>query len=188
MLAIYWYSPPEKSNTLRTKQSNGGKNYHPTRGNPGKTCKSSGIPEKYPGSTSRSPYGIAIAIQPGPLCQLRRDPPAQVCAPHHVLPLQVPESGRGAAPGTACGADDAAVPTFIFKIEAVLGMRFCDPSSSLQRSGAISWLLPTRPFATSRAASAEVQCGHDEGYTDTTAHCGSIVRRSSKQQMRQLPS
>ena len=79
----------------------------------------------------------ALALHPGPLCQLRRDPPAQVCAPHHVLPLQVPESGRGAAPGTACGADDAAVPTFIFKIEAVLGMRFCDPSSSLQRSGAI---------------------------------------------------
>ena len=97
----------------------------------------------------------ALALHPGPLCQLRRDPPAQVCAPHHVLPLQVPESGRGAAPGTACGADDAAVPTFIFKIEAVLGMRFCDPSSSLQRSGAISWLLPTRPFATSRAASSE---------------------------------
>jgi len=45
--------------------------------------------------------------------------------------------------------------TFIFKIEAVLGMSFCDPSSSLQRSGAISWLLPTRPFATSRAASSE---------------------------------
>ena len=37
VLAIYWYSPPEKSNTLRTKQSNGGKIYHPTRGNPGKT-------------------------------------------------------------------------------------------------------------------------------------------------------
>jgi len=87
--------------------------------------------------------------------QLRRDPPAQVCAPHHVLSLQVPEGGRSAAPGTVCGADDAAVPTFIFKIEAVLGMSFCDPSSSLQRSGAISWLLPTRPFATSRAASSE---------------------------------
>ena len=68
----------------------------------------------------------ALALHPGPLCQLRRDPPAQVCAPYHVLPLQVPEGGRGAAPGTACGADDAAVPTFILKIEAVLGMRFCD--------------------------------------------------------------
>ena len=43
----------------------------------------------------------ALALHPGPLCQLRRNPPAQVCAPHHVLPLQVPESGRGAAPGDA---------------------------------------------------------------------------------------
>ena len=109
----------------------------------------------------------ALALHPGPLCQLRRDPPAQVCAPRHVLPLQVPEDGRGAAPGTACGADDAAVPTFIFKIEAVLGMSFCDPSSSLQRSGAISWLLPTRPFATSRAASSEWTGMTMASYTDT---------------------
>ena len=50
-----------------------------------------------------------------------------------MLPLQVPESGRGAAPGTACGADDAAVPTFIFKIEAVLGMRFCDPEQLIAK-------------------------------------------------------
>merc|ERR1712086_469021 len=28
VLAIYWYSPPEQSNTLRPKQSNGGKIYH----------------------------------------------------------------------------------------------------------------------------------------------------------------
>ena len=75
----------------------------------------------------------ALALHPGPLCQLRRDPPAQVCAPHHVLPLQVPEDGRGAAPGTACGADDAAVPTFILKIEAVLGMRFCDPEQLIAK-------------------------------------------------------
>ena len=81
--------------------------------------------------------------------------------------IQVPEGGRGAAPGTACGADDAAVPTFIFKIEAVLGMSFCDPSSSLQRSGAISWLLPTRPFATSRAVSSEWTGMTMASYTDT---------------------
>ena len=28
VMAIYWYSPPEQSNTLRPKQSNGGKIYH----------------------------------------------------------------------------------------------------------------------------------------------------------------
>jgi len=28
VMAIYWYSPPEQSNTLRPNQSNGGKIYH----------------------------------------------------------------------------------------------------------------------------------------------------------------
>ena len=50
-----------------------------------------------------------------------------------MLSLQVPEGGRSAAPGTVCGADDAAVPTFIFKIEAVLGMRFCDPEQLIAK-------------------------------------------------------
>ena len=98
---------------------------------------------------------------------------------------------------TICGADDAAVPTFIFKIEAVLGMSFCDPSSSLQRSGAISWLLPTRPFATSRAASSEwtgmtmaipthglnMNCGKSQLNSALPKH-----RQAEQQQMWQLPS
>ena len=50
-----------------------------------------------------------------------------------MLSLQVPEGGRSAAPGTVCGADDAAVPAFIFKIEAVLGMRFCDPEQLIAK-------------------------------------------------------
>ena len=90
---------------------------------PGYTRKSPGIPEKYP---SARPHA-AHALLPGSLRQLRRAPPAQVRASHHVLPLQVPESGCGTAPGAAGGADDAGVPTFCYKIEAVLGMRFCDP-------------------------------------------------------------
>ena len=57
------------------------------------------------------------------------------------------------------------MPTFIFKIEAVLGMRFCDPSSSLQRSGAISWLLPTRLCYLTRGKFREDR--HDDGYSDT---------------------
>lgn len=55
---------------------------------PGYTRKSPGIPEKYP---SARPHA-AHALLPGSLRQLRRAPPAQVRAPHHVLPLQVPES------------------------------------------------------------------------------------------------
>ena len=31
------------------------------------------------------------------------------------------------------GADDAVVPTFCFKIEAVLGMRFCDPEQLIAK-------------------------------------------------------
>ena len=65
---------------------------------PGYTRKSPGIPEKYP---SARPHA-AHALLPGSLRQLRRAPPAQVRAPHHVCSLQVPKGSIGAAPGTAC--------------------------------------------------------------------------------------
>ena len=70
------------------------------------------------------------ALLPGPLCQLRRAPPAQVRAPHHVCSLQVPKrkrQHRRQARLAGGGADDAVVPTFCYKIEAVLRMRLCDP-------------------------------------------------------------
>ena len=92
---------------------------------PGYTRKSPGIPEKYP---SARPHA-AHALLPGSLRQLRRAPPAQVRAPHHVCSLQVPKGSIGAAPGAAgrwrCGRRGRA--TFCYKIEAVLGMRLCDP-------------------------------------------------------------
>ena len=77
-------------------------------------------------------------------CRARPTPRAPVptaarpaCSSMRTVPcaaaIQVPEGGRGAAPGTACGADDAAVPTFIFKIEAVLGMSFCDPEQLIAK-------------------------------------------------------
>ncbi len=34
------------------------------------------------------------------------------------------------------GADDAVVPTFCYKIEAVLGMRFCDPDQLIGKNPA----------------------------------------------------
>ena len=74
---------------------------------PGYTRKSPGIPEKYP---SARPHA-AHALLAGPLRQLRRAPPAQVRAPHHVRSLQVPKKARLAGGG----ADDAVVPTFCFK-------------------------------------------------------------------------
>ena len=83
-----------------------------------------------------------------------------------MLPLQVPEDGRGAAPGTACGADDAAVPTFIFKIEAVLGMRFCDPEQLIakKRRNKLAAADKTICYLT-RGTFKEDQ--HDTGFTDT---------------------
>ena len=83
-----------------------------------------------------------------------------------MLPLQVPEGGRGAAPGTACGADDAAVPTFIFKIEAVLGMRFCDPEQLIakKRRNKLAAADKTICYLT-RGTFKEDQ--HDTGFTDT---------------------
>ena len=107
--------------------------------------------------------------------------------------IQVPEGGRGAAPGTACGADDAAVPTFIFKIEAVLGMSFCDPSSSLQRSGAISWLLPTKLCYLTRGKFREDR--HDDAWLSDTRwveleelyeNCGKSQLNSALRKHRQV--
>ena len=108
----------------------------------------------------------ALALHPGPLCQLRRDPPAQVCAPYHVLPLQVPEGGRGAAPGTACGADDAAVPTFIFKIEAVLGMRFCDPEQLIAKKRRNKLAAADKAICYLKRGKFR-EDRHDDGYSDT---------------------
>ena len=98
--------------------------------------------------------------------QLRRDPPAQVCAPHHVLSLHVPEGGRSAAPGTVCGADDAAVPTFIFKIEAVLGMRFCDPEQLIAKKRRNKLAAADKAICYFTRGKFRVD-RHDECYTDT---------------------
>ena len=130
--------------------------------------------------------------------QLRRDPPAQVCAPHHVLSLQVPEGGRSAAPGTVCGADDAAVPTFIFKIEAVLGMRFCDPEQLIAKKRRNKLAAADKAICYLTRGKFRVD-RHDDGYTDTWVehmNCGKSQlnsalrkhRQAEQQQMRQLPS
>ena len=117
---------------------------------PGYTRKSPGIPEKYPGSTSmpRSPYTQGPCANCGAIRLLKYAHRTMCCRYKCQRAAAALRQARLAVRTTRRR-------TFIFKIEAVLGMSFCDPSSSLQRSGAISWLLPTRPFATSRAASSE---------------------------------
>ena len=53
------------------------------------------------------------------------------------------------------GADDAVVPTFCYKIEAVLGMRFCDPDQLIGKKRRNKLTAADTLFATSRAVSLE---------------------------------
>ena len=104
--------------------------WHTLRVKPGYTCKKPGIPEKYLG-----PRQCRARPLPGPLRQLRLAPPAQVRAPHHVRSLQVLKAASALRQARLAGggADDAVVPTFCFKIEAVLGMRFCEPEQLIAK-------------------------------------------------------
>ena len=111
----------------------------------------------------------ARALLPGPLRQLRRAPPAQVRAPHHVCSLQVPKrkrQHRRQARLAGGGADDAVVPTFCYKIEAVLGMRFCDPDQLIgkKRRNRLAAADNTICYLT-RGTFKEDQ--HDAGFADT---------------------
>jgi len=92
---------------------------------PGYTRKSPGIPEKYP---SARPHA-AHAYSQGHCAN---------CGAHRLLKYahrtmcarykcQKAASAQRQARLAGGGADDAVVPTFCYKIEAVLGMRFCDP-------------------------------------------------------------
>ena len=109
------------------------------------------------------------AILPGPLCQLRRAPPAQVRAPHHVCSLQVPKrkrQHRRQARLAGGGAVDAVVPTFCY-IEAVLGMRLCDPDQLIGKKRRNKLTAADTLFATSRDVSLFGEDEHDSGFTDT---------------------
>ena len=64
------------------------------------------------------------------------------------------------------GADDAAAPTFCYKIEAVLGMRFCDPDQLIgkKRRNRLAAADNTICYLT-RGTFKEDQ--HDAGFADT---------------------
>ena len=64
------------------------------------------------------------------------------------------------------GADDAIVPTFCYKIEAVLGMRFCDPDQLIgkKRRNRLAAADNTICYLT-RGTFKEDQ--HDAGFADT---------------------
>ena len=99
---------------------------------PGYTRKSPGIPEKYPGSTSmpRSPYTQGpCATAARPACSSMRTAPCALAS----YRCQKAASALRQARLAGGGADDAVVPTFCFNIEAVLGMRFCEPEQLIAR-------------------------------------------------------
>ena len=81
----------------------------------------------------------------------------------------MPESGAAAqrqARLAGGGADDAVVPTFCYKIEAVLGMRFCDPDQLIgkKRRNRLAAADNTICYLT-RGTFKEDQ--HDAGFADT---------------------
>ena len=133
---------------------------------PGYTRKSPGIPEKYP---SARPHA-AHAYSQGHCAN---------CGAHRLLKYahrtmcarykcQKAASAQRQARLAGCGADDAVVPTFCYKIEAVLGMRFCDPDQLIGKKrrnrlaaadNTICYLTPARSKRTSMS--------HDAGFADT---------------------
>ena len=128
---------------------------------PGYTRKSPGIPEKYP---SARPH----ALLPGPCAN---------CGAHRLLKYahrtmccrykcQRAAAAQRQARLAGGGADDAVVPTFCYKIEAVLGMRFCDPDQLIgkKRRNRLAAADNTICYLT-RGTFKEDQ--HDAGFADT---------------------
>ena len=120
---------------------------------PGYTRKSPGIPEKYP---SARPHA-AHAYSQGHCAN---------CGAHRLLKYahrtmcarykcQKAASELRQARLAGGGADDAVVPTFCYKIEAVLGMRLCDPDQLIGKKRRNKLTAADTLFATSRDVSLE---------------------------------
>ena len=77
------------------------------------------------------------------------------------------------------------MPTFILKIEAVLGMRFCDPEQLIAKMRRNKLAAADKAICYFTRGKFRVD-RHDDGYTDTWV--GHLLRQAEQQQMRQLPS
>ena len=64
------------------------------------------------------------------------------------------------------GADDAVVPTFCFKIEAVLGMRFCDPEQLIAKKRRNKLAAADKAICYLKRGKFR-EDRHDDGYSDT---------------------
>ena len=131
---------------------------------PGYTRKSPGIPEKYP---SARPHA-AHAYSQGHCAncgahRLLKYAHRTMCARYKCQKAASAQRQERLAGG---GADDAVVPTFCYKIEAVLGMRFCDPDQLIgkKRRNRLAAADNTICYLT-RGTFKEDQ--HDAGFADT---------------------
>ena len=132
------------------------------------------------GYTRKSP-GIAREIPERASIHMPRTPYSQShcanCGAHRLLKYahrtmcarykcQKAASAQRQARLAGGGADDAVVPTFCFKIEAVLGMRFCDPDQLIgkKRRNRLAAADNTICYLT-RGTFKEDQ--HDAGFADT---------------------
>ena len=84
------------------------------------------------------------------------------------------------------GADDAVAPTFCYKIEAVLGMRCCDPEQLIAKKRRNKLAAADKAICYFTRGKFRVDRHGDDGYTDTWV--GHLLRQAEQQQMRQLPS
>ena len=130
---------------LRRHKANSGKT--------GYTCKSPGLPEKYL-DASRPTYAAHDAISPSPRasalltarnsCSSTRT--VTMCCRYACLKAAAAKRRARHADGSA---DDAVAMCSASRSWRCLACTSAIPISSSQRSSATSWLLPTRPYATS---------------------------------------
>ena len=130
------------------------------RPTPGKTRVYLKSFQVYPKNTwtrpdQRLPRTTPYRLLPGPVRYLRRAIPAQVRAPHRTMCCRYACRKAAAAKRRARhadgSADDAVAMCSASRSWRCLACTSAIPISSSQRSRATSWLLPTRPYATSRA-------------------------------------
>ena len=128
----------------------------PTPGvKPGYTCKSPGLPEKYldavPTSVCRARRHIAVSQGQCATCgaqRLLKYAHRTMCCRYACLKAAAAKRRARHADGSA---DDAVAMCSASRSWRCLACTSAIPISSSQRSSATSWLLPTRPYATSRA-------------------------------------
>ena len=125
-----------------------------TQVKPGYTRESPGLPEKY---LDARPHAAARPTPRAPVPTAARTACSSTRTAPCVLATSAKTQKAASAPGTACrrrcGRRGRA--TFCYKIEAVLGMRLCDPDQLIGKKRRNKLTAADTLFATSRAVSLE---------------------------------